>query len=95
MSTHSIETRLDYRVRLKYNRRGWWYGSTAIPLQAAFVGPIANILSIAALVTYWRNNYSPAAPGNDEDSVGFPDPPWLVHMLADELHAEIMQVHCT
>ncbi|PPJ61390.1 hypothetical protein CBER1_10626 [Cercospora berteroae] len=32
----------------------WWFASTAIPLLAATLGPLANVLSIAALVTYWR-----------------------------------------
>lgn len=32
----------------------WWFASTAIPLLAATIGPLANVLSIAALVTYWR-----------------------------------------
>ena len=32
----------------------WWFASTAIPLLAATIGPLANVLSIAALVTSWR-----------------------------------------
>lgn len=32
----------------------WWFASTAIPLIAATVGPLANVTSIAALVVYWR-----------------------------------------
>ncbi|KAK8159602.1 potassium channel-like protein [Phyllosticta citrichinensis] len=32
----------------------WWFASTAVPLLAATLGPLANVLSIAALVTYWR-----------------------------------------
>lgn len=32
----------------------WWFASTAIPLLAATLGPLANVLSIAALVTSWR-----------------------------------------
>ena len=32
----------------------WWFASTAIPLLAATIGPLANVLSIAALVTPWR-----------------------------------------
>ncbi|KXL46569.1 MAG: hypothetical protein FE78DRAFT_145884, partial [Acidomyces sp. 'richmondensis'] len=31
-----------------------WFASTAIPLLAATIGPLANVMSIAALVTYWR-----------------------------------------
>ncbi|TIA09306.1 voltage-gated potassium channel [Aureobasidium pullulans] len=32
----------------------WWFAGTAIPLLAATIGPLANVLSIAALVTPWR-----------------------------------------
>ena len=32
----------------------WWFASTAIPLLAATIGPLANVFSIAALVTEWR-----------------------------------------
>lgn len=34
----------------------WWFASTAVPLIAATVGPLANVLSIAALVVSWRMN---------------------------------------
>ncbi|KAL6719895.1 Potassium channel [Lecanora helva] len=56
----------------------WWFCSTAIPLLAATTGPLANVLSIAALVTSWRNKYDPAHPGVDSESVGFPDPKWCL-----------------
>lgn len=32
----------------------WWFAGTGIPLLAATIGPLANVLSIAALVTSWR-----------------------------------------
>lgn len=32
----------------------WWFAGTAIPLLAATIGPLANVFSIAAIVTYWR-----------------------------------------
>ena len=56
----------------------WWFCSTAIPLLAATTGPLANVMSIAALVTSWRNKYDPANPGIDADSIGFPDPRWCL-----------------
>lgn len=56
----------------------WWFCSTAIPLLAATTGPLANAMSIAALVTPWRNNYDTANPGIDADSAGFPDPRWCL-----------------
>lgn len=34
----------------------WWFASIAIPLFAATIGPLANVLSIAALVSYWRED---------------------------------------
>jgi len=58
--------------------RDWWFCSTAIPLLAATTGPLANVTSIAALVTSWRNNYDPAFPNVDAQSKGFPDPKWCL-----------------
>jgi potassium channel subfamily K, other eukaryote len=61
--------------------RSWWFASTAIPLLAATIGPLANILSIAALVTSWRDelgNNGELPEGADELGVGIPDPEWLV-----------------
>lgn len=52
--------------------------STAIPLLAATTGPLANVMSIAALVTSWRNKYQPDKPGNDDASIGYPDPLWCL-----------------
>jgi potassium channel subfamily K len=39
----------------------WWFASTAIPLLSATLGPLANVLSIAALVTSWRECLIPGA----------------------------------
>jgi potassium channel subfamily K len=42
----------------------WWFASTGIPILAATLGPLANVLSIGALVTYWRTDLTDAAnPG--------------------------------
>lgn len=62
--------------------RDWWFASTAIPLLAATLGPMANVLSIAALVVYWRENYSEAAPGVAEDAVPYQDPSWCIALNA-------------
>lgn len=56
----------------------WWFCSTAIPLLAATIGPLANVLSIAALVTSWRQNYNSQFPDVDDQAVGFPDPKWCL-----------------
>ena len=46
---------------------------------------MANVLSITALVTYWRETYSDAAPGVDEDASPYPDPSWCVNLNAISL----------
>lgn len=60
----------------------WWFASTAIPLIAATFAPMANLLSIAALVVSWRNNLT--EPENDPNyqatSVGYPDPKWCINL---------------
>jgi potassium channel subfamily K len=43
----------------------WWFASTAIPLISAAIGPLANVLSIAALVTSWRSCLIPGADTYD------------------------------
>jgi len=55
----------------------WWFASTAIPLIAATFAPMANLLSIAALVVYWRNNVTTTDPATaQETSQGYKDPEW-------------------
>jgi potassium channel subfamily K len=59
--------------------RDWWFASTAIPLLAATIGPLANVLSIAALVTKWRvklPNNGQLPEGADFNGVNIPDPKW-------------------
>lgn len=60
----------------------WWFASTAIPLIAATFAPMANLISIAALVAPWRNNIidfdDPAL--YQSTSVGFPDPQWCIDL---------------
>ena len=59
----------------------WWFASTAIPLLAATIGPMANVTSIAALVSPWRDELL-----TDGDNAfdprygsGVPDPKWYNH----------------
>lgn len=55
----------------------WWFASTGIPLLAASLGPLANVLSIAALVSYWRSTvYINDQFVRDFDGVPFADPRW-------------------
>ena len=65
----------------------WWFASTAIPLIAATSGPLANVMSIAALITSWRNHYDPDYPGQDAYSYRYPvqDPHWCIALNAASL----------
>jgi potassium channel subfamily K len=58
--------------------RDWWFASTAIPLLAATIAPLANVLSIAALVTYWRMDIDngQGQPGPQFKGVTYRDPRW-------------------
>ncbi len=61
--------------------RKWWFASTAIPLLAATIGPLCNVLSIAALVSPWRltlPNNGELPDGTDDNGVGIEDPRWCV-----------------
>lgn len=60
----------------------WWFASTAIPLIAATFAPMANLVSIAALVVSWRNNV--IEPETEityqSTSVAYPDPRWCINL---------------
>jgi potassium channel subfamily K len=55
----------------------WWFASTGIPLLAATLGPLANVSSIAALVTSWRQtNIIDGVHVPDFEGVPYTDPRW-------------------
>lgn len=58
--------------------QSWWIASTAIPLVAAATGPLANVLSIVALVMPWRSEIisRTESAGGNEMQKGYPDPRW-------------------
>lgn len=60
----------------------WWFASSAFPMIAGTLGPVASAFSICALARPWRQQL---VPGGDITKAGFfPDPPWLVHILKQE-----------
>lgn len=81
--------------------QSWWFASIAIPLLAATIGPLANVLSIAALVTYWRECVSTVADANDSATcywdgddnnitsdllgIAYADPRWCYNLNAVSL----------
>lgn len=79
--------RLNFRMRPEDDDepQDWWFASTAIPLVAATTGPLANVMSIAALITPWRATYDPDFIGQDSSATGFPDPRWCIALNAASL----------
>lgn len=58
----------------------WWFASSAFPLIAGTLGPVANAFSICALVRPWRQKFP---PGSDIDKAQFiTDPIWCVTLPA-------------
>lgn len=57
----------------------YWFLSSAFPMVAATLGPVANAFSVCALVRPWRQYYP---PGSDIDKASFiADPIWYVIAL--------------
>ncbi|OJJ44369.1 hypothetical protein ASPZODRAFT_781006 [Penicilliopsis zonata CBS 506.65] len=66
----------------------WWIASTAIPLIAAATGPLANVMSIVALVMPWRDTIIFDKPGPQDGTylqVGIHDPKWCTALNATSL----------
>ncbi|KAL2827233.1 hypothetical protein BDW59DRAFT_171515 [Aspergillus cavernicola] len=65
----------------------WWIASTVIPLAAATTGPLANLMSIIALVMPWRNNIRWGQVNVDGTvvEVGYKDPKWCIALNAMSL----------
>lgn len=86
VENQTVEGDLKRHSWLKFRMRGfdddevtdWWFAGTAVPLIAATLAPLANVLSLAALVTYWRENLDDGH-GNrlpELQGVPFRDPRW-------------------
>ncbi|KAF7863204.1 hypothetical protein EAF04_007287 [Stromatinia cepivora] len=80
--------RFKFRAKTDDLPQDWWVASTAFPLIAATIGPLANVLSISALVTKWRADLPDDGQlpfGADENGVGIPDPEWEIILNAISL----------
>ncbi|KAK0641039.1 hypothetical protein B0T16DRAFT_430968 [Cercophora newfieldiana] len=65
----------DQHEQPHLNPSRWWFASSAFPLVAATLGPVASSFSICALVKPWRQYYP---PNTDIDNAAYvPDPAWL------------------
>ncbi|EQB43328.1 ion channel protein [Colletotrichum gloeosporioides Cg-14] len=65
-----------------------WFASSAFPMIAGTLGPVASAFSICALVRPWRQHFP---PGTDIDAATFvPDPKWLIIVNAIQLAIAIV-----
>ncbi|KAK7736531.1 hypothetical protein SLS53_006962 [Cytospora paraplurivora] len=66
----------------------WWFASSAIPMIAGTLGPVASAFSICALVRPWRQQFP---PGSDIDKAPFiADPIWLTVINAIQLGVAVV-----
>ncbi|GKT57860.1 potassium channel [Colletotrichum tofieldiae] len=57
----------------------WWFASSAFPMIAGTLGPVASAFSICALVRPWRQHYP---PGTDIAAAAFvEDPKWYASLI--------------
>ncbi|KAF5614789.1 TOK1-voltage-gated outward-rectifying K+ channel [Fusarium tjaetaba] len=66
----------------------WWFASSAFPMIAGTLGPVASAFSICALVRPWRQHYIPSQPLKEADFVA--DPVWLTVINAIQLGMAII-----
>ncbi|KAF7509360.1 hypothetical protein GJ744_008083 [Endocarpon pusillum] len=78
--------RLRFRPADDDEPQDWWFASTAIPLIAATFAPMANVMSIAALITSWRSELrGESSVPAQANSTGIPDPHWCITLNATSL----------
>ncbi|KAG7415575.1 hypothetical protein DER46DRAFT_601529 [Fusarium sp. MPI-SDFR-AT-0072] len=66
----------------------WWFASSAFPMIAGTLGPVASAFSICALVRPWRQHYIPSEPLKEAAFVA--DPIWLTVINAIQLGMAII-----
>lgn len=73
-----IRSHLNMRPVEDDEPQAWWIASTAIPLVAAATGPLANVMSVVALVQPWRSDIlsKTKGPAGNWLQEGYPDPHW-------------------
>ncbi|KAH6957606.1 hypothetical protein BKA56DRAFT_602155 [Ilyonectria sp. MPI-CAGE-AT-0026] len=61
----------------------WWFLSSAFPMIAGALGPVASAFSICSLAEPWRRHLVPG--GDIQDATSVPDPMWLTIVEAIQL----------
>ncbi|KPA38339.1 outward-rectifier potassium channel tok1 [Fusarium langsethiae] len=61
----------------------WWFLSTAFPMIAGTLGPVASAFSICSITEPWRQQLNPGV--NIQDALSIEDPPWLLIIEAIQL----------
>ncbi|KAM0426639.1 hypothetical protein ACHAPT_007955 [Fusarium lateritium] len=91
--TEVIEESIAYETRIENDDAHlapsrWWFASSAFPMIAGTLGPVASAFSICALVRPWRQHL---VPGESIDDAAFVvDPPWLTIINAIQLFVAVV-----
>ncbi|KAJ6071539.1 hypothetical protein N7499_009553 [Penicillium canescens] len=88
----SIKGHFNMRPAEDDEPQTWWIASTTIPLIAAATGPLANVMSIVALIQPWRNDIISKTLGRAGNYLeeGYPDPPWAIALNAVSLFCGVV-----
>ncbi|KAK2680537.1 Two pore domain potassium channel [Fusarium oxysporum f. sp. vasinfectum] len=74
--TATTQTEKLHNGDVSHEPSRWWFLSTAFPMIAGTLGPVASAFSICSLSEPWRQSL--ISGGNIEDAVDVPDPSWLL-----------------
>ncbi|KAI9151956.1 Outward-rectifier potassium channel TOK1 [Paramyrothecium foliicola] len=90
---HTVESQLPGQDKYEQTQAHrfssrWWFASSAFPMIAGTLGPVASAFSICALVRPWRQLYPPGT--NVAEATFVKDPPWLTIVNAIQLVVAIV-----
>ncbi|KAM5350544.1 hypothetical protein ACJ41O_007049 [Fusarium nematophilum] len=89
MDDGDLEDNIEHETEvIEESVRRWWFASSAFPMIAGTLGPVASAFSICALVRPWRQHLTPG--GDIDDATFVADPPWLIIINAIQLAMAIV-----
>ncbi|EGU83960.1 hypothetical protein FOXB_05526 [Fusarium oxysporum f. sp. conglutinans Fo5176] len=83
IADNSSDTNENHEGNIHIDQSRWWFLSTAFPMIAGTLGPVASAFSICSMVEPWRQELIPGENVQDAPSVA--DPSWLLIIEAIQL----------
>ncbi|EXA31459.1 hypothetical protein FOVG_17237 [Fusarium oxysporum f. sp. pisi HDV247] len=83
IADNGSNTNENHEGKIHIDQSRWWLLSTAFPMIAGTLGPVASAFSICSMVEPWRQELIPGENVQDAPSVA--DPSWLLIIKAIQL----------